>query len=246
MLIRNHKVGLYQTWLKKSFSSIEAAYYGHVDELIQKLGDMEIPELVVPDFTLSDYSFVVQWEIGNESSADVCDAFSKMDFNSAAKAKLTKRLINFMMDNDIIADYVKPVVASIDRDCTHLMVKHLGMMQNFFNKMSEIDKQQIPICWIEQKFEAGGMTSVHNEMPLNQAIKQIDTYIIKQAQQKLFMGDQIIILDENLGDSNRTLHWLFAPRSYTELLKVLFQIKEKCEGKAEEVYLKKLFEVYIK
>lgn len=241
MVLQNNKIGLFQRHLMKKFADIETAYYLQIDELTQKLGDMDLAtDIKIPDFTMQEFSFITQWEQGLMSSGEVCDIFEVMDIHQASKSKLTKRLINFMMDNDSLADYIKPVIAGIENDCMENMEKYLVMMQRYFVRMDTVDQSQIEISWVEQIFDDGEVLMKHHDMPLNQAIKHIETFILKDLNQKFYIQDQIIVFDEDLGHDDRIIHWIFAPRTYIELMKVIFEIRETLTDEDSVVYLKKL------
>lgn len=240
MVLTASKLGLYQRWLKNKFQSIEALYYSHVDELTQTIGDLDEPGVKPEDFTLTEYSFIQQWEDGMISSAKVYKILDMANLENAAKAKITKRLTNYMFKYDVLTVHIKPVVSALDGECVELMVEYLTMMKRFFKKMAEIDETQVEISWVQQFFRKDkGVETVTEEMTLNQTIKHIDTFINLPAGQRFYLSDQIIVFDEEIGQEDRAIHWIFAPRTYIELLRVLFNVKEAL-GKDEVEFLRNL------
>lgn len=238
MHLQTSKLGLYQKWLKKKFQAIEALYYLHVDELTQTLGDADLPGVKPEDFTLTEYTFITQWEDGLISSAKVYEIMCMMNDEAAAKAKITKKLQNYMFKYEEVSNHVKPVIAALDAECVELMMEYLNMMRRFFKKMTEVDDQQMMVSWVQQFFkQKTGPEIVTEEMTLNQTIKHIEAFIDESAEQRFYLEDQVIVFHEDVGVDDQAIHWIFAPRKYIELLRVLFNIKEKL-GKDEIEFLK--------
>jgi hypothetical protein len=241
MVLTNQKLGLYQKWLKRKFEVIETIYYNNIDELSRFIKDLEIADDLVPmDFTLTEYSFVEQWQNGIISSAEVYRVMSIMDIETAAKAKITKRLTNYMIDNEILAKHIKPTIEELNKTCMDLMVEYLNIMKRAFKKMAELDEKQIQVTWVQQFFKAGEADQIiHEEMTLNQTVRHIASFIDKSAGQRFRLKDQIIVFDEEMGFDDRAVHWIFAPRQYIELLRVLFNVKDEL-GNDEIEFLKTL------
>lgn len=241
MLLTNNKIGLYQRWLRKKYLEIERAYYDQIDELTRYIRDLELPDSIDPiDFTLTEYSFIEQWQDGLISSAEVFRIMEVMDIENAAKAKITKRLTNYMVKYEVLEPHIKPTIAELNKDCMDLMVEYLTMLRRAFKKMKELDETQIKVTWVQQFFKEDKSDEiVHEEMTLNQTIHHIDAFINKSAGQRFRLKDQIIVFDEEIGTSDRAVHWLFAPRQYIELIRVLFNVKEEL-GNDEIEFLKNL------
>lgn len=234
------KLGLYQKWLKKKFHAIEALYYNYVDDLTQTIGDLDLPGVKSEDFTLTPYSFITQWEDGLISSAKVYEILQMADLENAAKAKITKRLQNYMFKYDSLTVHIKPVVSALDGECVDFMIEYLVMMKRMFKLMAQIDDTQIQVSWVQQFFKKDKDDEiVSEEMTLNQTIHHIASFIDKSAGQRFHLGDQIIVFDEEIGTEDRAIHWIFAPRTYIELLRILFNVKETL-GEDEIVFLKNL------
>ena len=233
------KAGLYQRWLRKKFAEIEEEYYSHIDDLEQDLGriDSKYEDIT---FTLEEFSFVSQWENGLCSTARVVDIFERMSLRDAARSKITKRLANCMHNHEVLAEIIKPVINSLNSVCVDMMVEYLAMLKKFFNYLHTIDKTQLRLTWVQQSFKKdGGMQVIYDEMTLNQTIKHISSFIDGSAGQRFHLNDQIVVFDEEIGVDDRIVHWLFAPRSYIELIRVLFNVKETL-GDEEIVFLKRL------
>jgi hypothetical protein len=238
MVLTPSKLGLYQRFLKRKFDSIEAQYYAIVDELTQVLGDLDEPGIVPQDFTLSEYTFIHQWEDGLISSAKVYEIMDKMNIEHAAKAKITKRLQNYMFKYEVLTPYIKPVIAKLDGECMDEMIVYLTIMRRFFKKMADIDEKQIKMSWVQQFFKKDkGPEIVSEEMTLNQTIHHIDAFIHESSGQRFHLRDQVIVFDEEVGVDDRAIHWIFGPRTYIELLRVLFNVKDDL-GSEEIEFLK--------
>lgn len=238
MVLVSNRIGLYQRWLKNRFHSIETLYYNSVDDLTQKLGDLDEPGIQPEDFTLTEYTFIQQWEDGLISSAQVYEIMTMMNIEHAARAKITKRLQNYMFKYEILTPHIKPVIAELDGECMTLMIEYLVMMRRFFKQMTKIDDTQMQISWVQQFFKKdNGTEVVTEEMSLNQTIHHIDAFIDKSASQRFHLLDQVIVFDEEVGVDDRAIHWIFGPRTYIELLRVLFNVKEDL-GKLEIEFLK--------
>jgi len=240
MTLHNTKLGLYQRWLQNKFKSIERVYYAHVDELTQQIGDLDLPGVKTDDFTLREFSFISEWENGMIPSSKVYDVMQMMNVEQAAKSKITKRLQNYMFKYDVLTEKIKPIIADLDADCVPLMMEYIVMMRRMFKKMAEVDNQQIQISWVQQFFKKDKNDElVSEEMTLNQTIHHIATYIHRTAGQRFHLNNQIIVFDEEIGTDDRAIHWIFAPRQYIELIRVLFNVREDL-GKDEIEFLKNL------
>jgi hypothetical protein len=240
MIVQNIKLGMYQRWLKDKYRVIETIYYQHVDELTQYIADLDLPGVKHKDFTLTEYSFIKEWEKGMISSAKVYSIMQMANIEQAAKAKITKPLENYMFTYDILTEHIKPTIAKLDAECVDLMIEYLTMMKRTFKKMAELDREQIKVTWLQQFFRKNKADEIlTQEMPLNQTIHHLATYVYPTSGQRFHLGDQIVVFDEEIGEEDRAIHWIFAPRQYIELLRVLFNIKEDL-GKDEIEFLRNL------
>jgi len=234
------KAKLYQRWLAKKFSEIEEEFYIHVDDLEHNLGQMDDPRVDDAQFTLESFSFIDQWETGLIPTAQVVNIFEKMDLRGAARNKVTKRLTNYMHKHDFLSELIKPIVANLSGDCVEMMIEYLAMLKKFFNYLHAVDSCQMKLTWVQQIYNKDGAIKVnYEEMTLNQTVRYVETFIDKAADQRFHLSDQVIVFDEEVGVDDRAVHWIFAPRSYIELLRLLFNVKETL-GEDEIVFLKYL------
>lgn len=246
MATTSNRLHLYQRWLRQKFQEVEDAYYTETDELTQKLGDLELPNLSpdkIPAFAITPFSFIEQWEAGQLTSGRVATILelmgrSESGYRKAARAKLIKPLEKFMFTNEPVADFVKHTLTEVSTKVVPVMEKYLEMLSRAFKSMAEIDRQQIPVTWVEQEFHKGEVTIKSEEMPLNQAIKQLESYVSIVATEVYYIGDQVAVFDIIESMDERVIHWIFAPRTYIELIKAEFEIRDTLEGKAEMEYLK--------
>jgi hypothetical protein len=153
-----------------------------------------------------------------------------------------------MISDDEVADMVKYVIAGLNAKdgAVEKYVKYLNMLRKFFEVLARIDNEQVPITWLEQVLPASATGAIKThvvEMPLNQFIKQMDAYILGSISEKYVLGDNITVFDEDTGQE-RIIHWIFAPKTYTDVLKNLYKIRETLTMEEEKGYLVKLLEAY--
>lgn len=248
MILTSTKFKHYQKWLTAAHSDIERIYYDHVDELTQKLGDLDLPGLPperIPAFALKPYIFISQWEDGEISSTQVYDVFVKMNnkgdgLRTAARAKVIKPLVKFMMEHESLATFVKYTISILEVEVVPKMIKYLEMLMKFYEHTSKTDSFQIPITWVQQTFEKGEITIRSDDLSLNQALKQLQSYVMYKTDQTFYHKDGVVVFDQIDSIDERYIHWLFAPRTYIELLRSIFDINTSIEGKKEEDYLREL------
>ncbi len=236
---------IYQTWLKKKYTEFDDAYWLELDELRFKIRDLGYD---MPELRLREFAFIRDWQNGKVSSSQVHEIFKGMDLESVANTRITRRLSNFMLQCDDVADYVKHVIAGlkVENGAVQLYVKYLTMLRKFFEVLARIDAEQVPVTWLEQELPdtaTGSMRTRIQDMPLNQFIHFMDTFIIGSIQGTYSIGDNIIVFDES-HDKGRMIHWVFAPKSYIDILKTLYKIKEVMPLEDEKAYLIKLIEGY--
>jgi len=112
------------------------------------------------------------------------------------------------------------------------------MMKRFFRNMAEIDQRQMKLSWVQQFMKVDqGTEVVSEEMTLNQTIHHIDAFISGSDHQSFHLRDQVIVFSEEVGVDDRAIHWIFGPRTYIELIRKIFNIKEDL-GKLEIEFLK--------
>jgi hypothetical protein len=244
------KLEKYQHILRRRFQEVENKYYPLVDDLCQKLSDMEgVDVKKIPDFDLYPFSFIKDWEEGDISSSHVLSILQTMNMEKTAKTTLTRRLSNYLLTNKspTVADYVNPCVNLIMRDTFPLYVSYLNFLRSYFEKLSEIDRSQEKVTWLEQ-VHSKDMTVEKRiaDLTLNQVIKQLEYQVTPFTTTKYFFGDNVICLDENLAKGEYCIHWIFAPKSYIDELKILFNIKDDMSIKQEANYVSNLIKAYVK
>ncbi len=245
MLVKTPKLLFAQRWLKENYSEVETLFYEHVDELEQKIADLDLG-VEPPGLTFREYSFILDWETGHLSSAEVAEIFQHMakdHYRSAARARAIKPLQNFMFKHPEVADYVKHTISVLEADVVPKLVKCLMMMGNAFRLMADIDSRQFCVTWVEQTFEKGQPYLTHEDLPLNQAIRQLDSYVMSVVSQTYVDTDnQVAVFDVIHSIDDRTIHWIFAPPNYIKLIADLFEIKAKMLD-TERKHMNKILEI---
>ncbi len=244
MVLTSNKLRHYKRFLKEKHTQLENVYYAAIDELTQKLGDLELPGIVVPDFVLTEFSFIAQWEDGHISSTEVYEIFKKMEgqggYRTAARSKVIKPLQAYLKDNDVFSGFIKYTLTELETNAVPVMEKYIELMGKAFKHMAEIDARQIKVTWIEQTFDKGEVWCISEEMSLNQTIRQINAYVARVSDATYFVKDSVVVFDQIHSMDERTINYIFGPRTYIELLKALYEIKSELTGEAEEKYLKEI------
>lgn len=239
---------IYQTWLKRKYGEFEDAYYLEIDELRMKLRDLN---KTLPEVRLQEFAFVSDWLHGIISSQEAYEIFKGMNIEDVANVRITRRLTSFMMqqdDTDNTSDMVKYVISGLKAKdgAVEKYVKYLNMLRKFFEVLSAIDSEQVPVTWLEQtlpEHAAGNITTRIADMPINQAIRQLDYYVIRDVESSYFIGDNIVVMDE-IKATRRIIHWIFATKNQIDTLKILYKVKESLKQEEEKAYLIKLLEGY--
>lgn len=236
----------YQNWLKKKYLSFDAVYHDEVDELIDKLKDMGIP---VPEYRIVEFAFITDWIKGKISSKQCATIFGSMDMEQVANVRVIRKFTTHMFKHEDSAEIVKQTIANLKEKAVPVYLKYLVMLKKYFQVLAKIDDNQIPVTWLEQNLpdsaEGTVRTSVY-EMPFNQFVQNMDYFIVGAIEKKYFLGDNVVIFDE-VSEHGRLIHWIFAPKSYIERLKELYNIKEAIKEEQEErEYLNKLIKAYSK
>lgn len=236
---------IYQTWLKRKYGEFEDAYWLEIDELYVKLRDKGESKNL-PDFQLSEFAFIGEWLSGQKSSKYTFEVFETMDLQKVAETRICRRLTMYMIEHEEHADMCKYVLAGLKEKAVPLYLSYLNMLKKFFEVLARIDDSQIPITWLEQILPGeakGEITTRMVEMPLNQFIHQMDSYIIGGVENKYYVGDNVAVFDESATNgTGRVIHWIFCPKSYLDVIKNLYKIKDVFNDQAEFNYLKKLIE----
>ncbi len=235
--------------MENKYRELEGQYYPIVDELEQKLFDLDgININLIPDFTLREFSFVKDWQEGYVDSQYVLSIITTFDKERVAKDRLTRKLSNYMLmkhQKDAVLDYITPVRALIETHAVPLYVTYLNMMEKFFTKVTDLEKNQMKVTWIEQVTENNRLkdSSVH-DMTINQVIRQIQTEVMPYNINKYFIGSNIIIFDERLVEKNST-HWIFAPAEYVDILKKEFKVYDFMDISLKDAYIKDMIKAHL-
>lgn len=246
------KIQKYQHFTRRKFQEVENVYYPYLDELESKLDDLgEFDTQLVPDFTIYQFSFLKDWQNGDVDSAYVCGLMAGMNFNDVAEKQLTRRLTNMMIGRENrcpqSCDYIKAVRDALVVKGIPLYVKYLEMLFKYFQKMDEIDREQVRITWLEQIFRKNGEIVLQpKDVTLNQAFRELDSSVIPHNDHKYMVGENLIVFDEDLGNEDLACHWIFGPKSYIKHLREQFNVTEYMSVTEEKEYIKKLIGNYVK
>lgn len=249
---RMTKIEKYQHFTRRKLQEVENLYYPLVDELKKKLIDIgEVPEKFIPDFNLYTFSFIKEWQTGLVNTEFVLALLKSMNFSNVAEKQLTRRLTNFIHDKEQnslkTCDYVREVRNQLIEKAVPVYVKYLEMLTKYFQKMYEIDQLQVKVTWLEQVWRSNGEVRASvRDMPLNQVYRDLMSNVAPHNSHKYFVGKHVVVFDEELGENDSAIHWLFAPQSYIEQLKKSFQIVEEMSIHEEKAYIKKIIGDYVK
>lgn len=243
------KLEKWQHFLRRRFQELENSYYPVVDNLVQKLADLEeVNRKTLPDLDIHQFSFLKEWQDGQISSKNVLTIIKTMDFDKVAKTQLTRRLDHFIENkqNTRMSDYVIPCRDLILRHSVPIYVRYLNMLRQYFEKLVDVDATQEKVTWIEQIHKPD--TSIElkiEDLTLNQVVRRLDTIVIPFNNSKYVVGDNTLCLDEDMAKGARAVHWIFAPKCYIDLLKKNFKVNESMDIVQETEYIKKIIGVYI-
>lgn len=242
----------WRLWARRKYEAFDAEYYKLIDGLEQKLADLgEIDEKFVPDFSITKFSFLRDWDNGVVNTAYVLAILESMDFSKVAETACTRRLTNFMHGKETncpqSCEYIRYVREQMMFKVVPLYKAYLEFLATFFKTMNEIDNKQVPITWLEQIRHANGefQKSVR-DLSLNQAFREIKTMVMQHNDHKYTVGKNIIVFDEEMAHDDEAIHWIFGPEEYILELKKLFNVNEVIPFSEEGPYLKKLIEDYVK
>jgi len=243
-----YRTDIYRKWLKNKFTEFDNIYWEKLDELREKLKDIS-SGLDFPELRLEEYAFISDWKVGKISSSQVYHIFRGMNIENVARTRVLRKLSKYMLTNDEYADYCKYTLQELKDQALPLYTKYLEMLKKYFEVLARIDSEQVQVTWLEQFLpgDAGGEIKTRIcEIPFNQFVYQLDAFIIGCIENRYSIGDNVIVLDEPpvQNDDPRIIHWIFAPKSFTVILKEKYHIKEQMDEKLEKEYLKKLIENY--
>ncbi len=236
----------YQGFLKRKFNEVEDVYYSEVDELTQKLGDLD-SKFEDVDFNLKNFSFIKEWEEGLVDSKYVYNIVRSWDAEEIAHTSMTRRMNNFMFKYEDTADYVKYTLAQVKEKALPLYIKYIEMLKKFFEKAADCDSKQEKITWITiTAFKDNTTTNYAYDFTLNQTIRQLERHVIDYADQLFYMGNNAVCFNESPDTSGIIRsHWLFAPQNYINFLKSTYKIREALDLKDDAAYVKNMIAEHI-
>lgn len=239
----------WQYFMRKKYAELEKAYYPIVDDLEQKLSDMEhVDKKQIPDFNIEEFNFIKEWQQGLIDSKSVWDILKTWDLNAVAKTKLTRRLTNYMFhkEDSIVADYVREVRVQLLERAVPVYLTYLQMVLKYFEKLTIEEETEPKITWLEQVFQPDG--SQHDgiqDYTFNQVLFQLNTGVMDECESKSYAGDNLIVFDEALSDGLVSMHWLFGPKAYIDEIKLKFNIMKVMDIDVEKAYIKRVVGAYV-
>lgn len=234
------KLNQLQTQSRILLDEIETNYYEEVDQLFVQLD--EITDVKGLKLEFFDFQFMQDWHAGTIDSEQVLNTLEKIEFRDAARNKLTRRLVAYMIHKEHLSDYIKPVIARVLEKCLEDMIIYLTTLQRLFEEYTDIDSDQVPVTWVEHTMGKNGeIAEIIYELPLNQIIRQINGEIYPNLQKVFYYSENVILLDE-VKEDKRILNWFFAPKSYIDLLRKEYDITEKLVSQEEQQFLKTILE----
>lgn len=233
---------VYIKFLKNKFKVFDDVYWQILDDLEQKMDDLNIK---MPDLSLREFSFVVEWMHGEVSSDFVYNIMKGMDIDQVAGARVTRKLLNFGENKDEISDMTRHVVKELSEKAAPLYAAYLKLLKKYFEIVARTDAESMQLTWLEQILPDnanGEMKVVMDDIHLNQFINLIDTFRLPNIDDKYFIDDNIICLSETNSD-NRSVNWIFGPKSHIDILKKIYNIKNRM-GASDKEYITKLISGY--
>jgi hypothetical protein len=199
----------------------EGIYYAIIEDLTEKLDDLEIKEW--PDFELVEFDFLVEWELGVLSSSDVYEIIKKWDISQVTKKKLTRHLTDFMFKYEDAAEYIKATMVTIEEKAIPEYEKYLKAMVNFFKKAAECDSHQESIAWLQITEKDNVIKNSVENLTLNQVIRQLDNYVVGYAKRSYSVGDNVVCFETG-SDGAKDYHWVVGLKSYIQVIKAMFDV----------------------
>lgn len=240
----------YQELMGKKFKESEGAYYTVIDDLTQKLGDLDEcgGGADVPDFMLKRFPFIYEWENGEISAAQALHRLKQMDPEEVAHKHLTRALTNYMFKDNRAAEYIKGILPDIKTNIVPTYKRYLELLTRYFQKMADEDAKQVPVSWLEVSIQKDDSFRTNlTDMPVNQVINYLDTYFLRDiVKNGYFFGNNVIVIDEDWPNAagQRTTHWLFMPTAYAGLLKSLYDINNVLDLETDREYINGIIKEY--
>lgn len=234
----------YQTFVRRKFQETENSFYPVIEELINKLEDLgEIHPGDVPDFTIHNFTFIREWQLGDVNTKQVLDILKGMNLADVAEKTLCRRLHHFGEGKEKLYSYtyIKSVHDLIKDKSVPLFKRYLELLVMYFTKMYEIDQKQIKLTWIKQSWlDDGEMSRQISEITLNQMFREVDSNILPNNNHRYQVSDNIVVFDESLSNQSMVCHWILGPKNYIDMFTKEFKITEKIDLETEKDYIKNL------
>ncbi len=234
----------YQSTLRKKYLRIDGLYYDIIDHLKEQIKDFEFGDEFKrnPNFNLTDYTFLDDWESGLISSDEVFNIISKWDIVDVANLSTTRRLRNYKVLAAETRFVVDESLEKIRQVIIPEYIAYLNLMKRFFQKAVECDQQQVKVTWMEVTVtKEDSISKSTTELTLNQTVRQVDAYVKRHIQNAYYLGKNAIMIHEHKDDKGTARsHWLFAPESYINLMKKKYNIDDELDDSDDKNYLKDL------
>jgi hypothetical protein len=225
-------------------TDIDKDYGDIIDDLMEKLYDLENNPREWPDFELVEFEFLLDWEQGLQPSEYVHRIISKWNIEEVAKTKLTRSLTNYMFKFETTAELIKPAIEEVRLKVLPRYVQYLKALQLFFRKAAECDRMQLPMTWLQVTSKDGDVTKDLQNLTLNQVIRQIDTFLVDNIDSCYAIEDNAACFETVSEEGGRRWHWILGPKSYLSMIKALFDVREVINLKSDIDYLKKTLAEY--
>jgi hypothetical protein len=234
-----------QEFMKKKYLSAEAKYCDIIDDLTEKLNDMDIKD--TPDLSFKGFDFIEDWENGTVSSAHVNSILEKINPTEVAHKQITRRLTSYMFQNEQSAEYIKGLLPLLKTTVCPVYESYLKFMKIYFRKVASLDAEQELVTWLEVVVDKDNSLATYiRDVTLNQVIRQLDAYFLNDLDDSYFFNKNVIAIHENVGRGERTTHWLFAPNAYIEKLKEMYDIDKELDIEGDESYIRALVKEFAK
>lgn len=231
--------------IRNRYLQVDARFYDIVDELGEKVYDLN-PRTKFEVKLKHSYKFLDEWENGDVSSAYVLDILKTWDIEDVANLSVIRPLNNFMYAHDEFAEHVKGTIAQIRSEIIPMYKMYLERMIKFFEMASKVDARQIPVTWLEVTSEVDGSIKTKcDELTLNQVVRQIDAYVLKYIDHKMFLENNMVCISEVPHGGVQRSHWIFAPEAYVNFLKKTYDINESLDTDGDVAYVKKIIGEYV-
>lgn len=218
MKSNDHKI--YLKFVEANYKALEDAFYVALDDLEQKLGDLNIS---MPISSLPTFEFITNWLTGDFSATYVFNRLDKLDIPDVARKQLTRKLTTLMFENAEVSEYVKLTIAKIKEEVVPLYEKYLKSLLVYFKILSFVEAKEMPLVWVEKRIKENGTSEVwKHQMPTDQLIKKFLAYDLSNTNVKLRLGMNMVSFHENYNINIKYQNVVLGPkRSIDQVAKEL-------------------------